>query len=259
MIKPAAFLGLSGGLLLLLGAAGSPPQKPADPPVAAKAAPARDSDPPQPAGFPGSGESLHYSVNWPGGASLGEAYLRSAKTGDGWQFEFSLNASVPGFAVSDQYHSRANADFCSLELEKQATHGSRTAHERTVFDYKDGKATRTTLTKGGGHTDIDVDGCARDGLDYVFYARRELALGHGVPKEQDVLFGAPYSVRMEYAGVQDVTAAGKRRQADHIVLYVKGPASDSKAEMFFARDAARTPLMVKVPFALGTFSMELVR
>jgi hypothetical protein len=29
--------------------------------------------------------------------------------------------------------------------------------------------------------------------------------------------------------------------------------------MYFARDAARTPLLVKVPFALGKFSMELVR
>jgi hypothetical protein len=29
--------------------------------------------------------------------------------------------------------------------------------------------------------------------------------------------------------------------------------------MYFARDAARTPLLFKVPLAMGTFSMELVR
>jgi hypothetical protein len=29
--------------------------------------------------------------------------------------------------------------------------------------------------------------------------------------------------------------------------------------MLFDRDPARTPLIVKAPFALGTFSMELVR
>jgi hypothetical protein len=30
-------------------------------------------------------------------------------------------------------------------------------------------------------------------------------------------------------------------------------------EVFFARDAARTPLLIRAPFALGAISMELVR
>jgi hypothetical protein len=29
--------------------------------------------------------------------------------------------------------------------------------------------------------------------------------------------------------------------------------------MFFARDAARTPLLVKIPVAVGTISLELAR
>jgi hypothetical protein len=29
--------------------------------------------------------------------------------------------------------------------------------------------------------------------------------------------------------------------------------------MFFAGDAARTPLLIRVPLSVGTFSMELVR
>jgi hypothetical protein len=103
------------------------------------------------------------------------------------------------------------------------------------------------LVEGGGHTDIDINNCAHDGLDYVFYARRELGAGHGVPQEQDVLFGASYSARMEFAGVQEVTVGGKRRQADHVILYLKGPASDYKLEIFFERDPARTPLIVKAP------------
>jgi hypothetical protein len=271
MSKRPVFLCVSLGLLLLAAAARSW-QKPADPPADAKAAeaasapagahattPAKDATPPQPTGFPNTGESLNYSLNWPGGASLGEAHLRAAKSDDGWQFDFSLDASVPGFAVSDHYRSRANTGMCSMELEKQSTHGQRHTHEKTVFDYKAGSATRTTLREGGGHTDIDIGNCAHDGLDYVFYARRELGQGHGVPQRQDVLFGASYSARMEFAGVQDVTVAGKRRQADHIILYLKGPASDNKLEIFFERDPARTPLIVKAPLPVGTLSMELVR
>jgi hypothetical protein len=267
MSRRAAFLCVPLGLLLWLAAAASPWQKPADPPAdpkpvtaAAKdTAPAKESAAPKPTGFPNTGESLSYSLKWPTGASLGEAHLEAVKGSHAWQFDFSLNASVPGFAVSDHYHSRANADMCSLELEKQTTHGSHQTHEKTVFDYQQGTATRTTLVTGGGHTDISINDCARDGLDYVFYARRELGAGHGVPKQQDVLFGASYSVRMEFAGVQDVTVGGKHRQADHIILYVRGPAADSKLEIFFDRDPARTPLIIKAPLPLGTLSMELVR
>jgi hypothetical protein len=255
--------------LLLLAAAASPWQKPADPPADAKAAPVASAaaspkeapakEAPKATGFPNTGESLNYSLNWPGGASLGEAHLRASKGDHGWQFDFSLDASVPGFAVSDHYHSRANADFCSLELEKESTHGQRHTHEKTIFDYKEGSATRTTLVEGGGHTDIDINNCAHDGLDYIFYARRELGQGHGVPQPEDVLFGASYSARMQFAGVQDVTVGGKRRQADHIILLVRGPAADSKLDIFFERDAARTPVIIKAPLPVGTLSMELVR
>jgi hypothetical protein len=271
MNKRALFLCVPLGFLLLAAIARSW-QKPADPPADPKAiqvappavAPAakkdgKDAAPPTPTGFPNTGESLNYALTWPGGANLGEAHLSAAKSDAGWRFDFSLDASVPGFAVSDHYRSRANADFCSLELEKETTHGQRHGHEKTVFDYHAGSATRTTLVEGGGHTDIDINNCAHDGLDYIFYARRELGQGHGVPQQEDVLFGASYSVRMQFAGVQDVTVAGKLRPADHVILFLKGPASDSKLEIFFERTPARTPLIIKAPLPIGTLSMELVR
>jgi Protein of unknown function (DUF3108) len=213
---------------------------------------------PAPTGFPYTSESLDYSVNWPTGLNLGEAHLRASKGSDRWEFEFSLDAAVPGFAISDHDRSEANTDLCSLELEKQTTHGQHTAHERTVFDYEHATATRTTLVEGGGHTDVSISHCAHDGLDYIFYARRELSQGR-LPQQETVLFGASYSVRMAYTGEQDVTVANKRHQADHVVLYLKGPTADSTVDIFFDRDPARTPLIVKAPFALGTFSMELAR
>jgi len=47
--------------------------------------------------------------------------------------------------------------------------------------------------------------------------------------------------------------------ADHLVFSVKGPKSEFSVEVFYARDAARTPLLIKIPQAVGTLSMELVR
>jgi hypothetical protein len=267
MSKRIAFLCIVFGLLVWLEAIGSPWQKAADPPdakpttvaVAKDSAPAKTAPASEPPAFLNGGESLSYSLHWPGGASLGEAHLDSAKSASGWQSNFSLNAGVPGFTLQDHYHSRANADFCSLELEKQTTHGARKTHERTVFDYQQGSATRTTLTEGGGHTDISIDDCARDGLDFVYFARRELAQGHGVPPQQDVFFGAAYSVRLTFAGVQDVALGGKHHQADHCILTVSGPSSDYKLDIFFERNPARTPLVIKAPLPLGTLSMEIER
>ena len=56
-----------------------------------------------------------------------------------------------------------------------------------------------------------------------------------------------------------ITVGDKTTVTDHVVVSVKGPKADFNFEIFFARDAARTPLLIRLPLSLGTFSMELVR
>ena len=73
------------------------------------------------------GEQLHYAINWPSGLSLGEVQLRSTrvkptpKSAERYDFEFSIDAAIPGFSVSDRYHSEASKDFCSIDFEKNLT------------------------------------------------------------------------------------------------------------------------------------------
>jgi hypothetical protein len=64
---------------------------------------------------------------------------------------------------------------------------------------------------------------------------------------------------MEYTGAQNIPVGDRTETADRVVVYLKGPAADTHFEIFFARDAARTPLSVRVPFSVGTLSMDLVR
>ena len=45
---------------------------------------------------------------------------------------------------------------------------------------------------------------------------------------------------------------------DYVVVAVKGPKSDFTVEVFYARDAARTPVQLRIPLALGILSVELV-
>jgi hypothetical protein len=202
-------------------------------------------------------ETLNYSVNWPSGLSLGEARFQSQRAAGRWQYEFTLEAALPGFAVRDRYQSIAGEGGCSLELEKQFTHGQRKGHERTTFDAAQGVATRETL-EGGGKSEITTPACPKDALTFLYYLRRELAQGR-LPPAQTIYFGAAYQARVEYGGAQRVRVGDESVEADRLAVSVKGPASETRFELFFARDAARTLLVARAPFPLGLFSMELVR
>ncbi len=99
--------------------------------------------------------------------------------------------------------------------------------------------------------------CARDALTLLQFVRNELAQGR-VPPRQPAILGAAYQVRLEYLGNEGVRLGEKQMDADRFRTSVKGPASDLTLEMFFARDAVRTPLLVKIPLPLATFTVELI-
>ena len=203
-----------------------------------------------------SPETLRYNINWPSGLTLGEGMLTTSQTSTGgWNANFQVDASLPGFTVSEQVRSAMSAGFCSIELEKNAQRGRRKANETTTFE--NGTATRKTAN-GGGKTEIAVSSCGRDVLAFLQFARHELAQGR-VPQPSTILYGAPYRVRMVFAGTQSVQVSEKPVTADKLNVTVKGPEADVTFEAFFARDAARTPVLIRVPFALGTFALELVK
>jgi hypothetical protein len=207
-------------------------------------------------------ETLRYTVSWPSGLPLGEGLVQATKveTAEGaidhWEFDMTLDAAVPGFRVTDRYRSLATPGLCSVEFEKESTHGKRKARERTTFDPGKGSATRQTLG-GGGKSQFPISTCAQDALTFLFHVRRELSRGR-VPPPQTILFGAPYEIRLEYRGRRSLRLGQEMIETDHVVASVKGKASDITFEVFFALDQARRPVMVRVPLPLGTFSMELV-
>ncbi|MCS6953886.1 MAG: DUF3108 domain-containing protein [Bryobacterales bacterium] len=218
---------------------------------------------PAESGLPADGETLRYSVNWPSGLPLGEGEFRAVKlhppdaAGPRWHFTMTLEAGLPSFEISDHYRSVASPELCSLEFEKHFRHGKRKADERTIFDGERGTATRQTLG-GGGKSEFPVPGCPRDGLAFLYFLRRELSRGR-LPGPQTVFFGAPYQIRLDYGGRQMVRIQEQQWPADRLIASVTGKASQVTFELFFSTDHARTPLLVRVPFALGTFTMELVR
>jgi hypothetical protein len=206
--------------------------------------------------LPASAESLRYTINWASGLSLGEATLRADKGKEAWNFEVTMDASIPGFTLRDDYRAAATLDLCSLELDKSFTHGTKKGDEKVTFDQQNHTATRQT--NGGGKTDLSVSSCAKDALTFMQFARNELAQGRLAP-QQMVDFGALYNVRIEYTGAQKIKYGDQTADADRIVATIKGPTSDVTVEIFFARDAARTPLLARIPLTLGSFTVELIR
>ena len=206
-------------------------------------------------GFPFSDETLRYQVNWPSGLSLGEATLAAHRSGDNWDLSLTFNVDIPGAPYVDRYHSISNDTGCSSEFERDSRHGKKIANEKTEFDYRQGRASR--VTKDGGKSEVTIGSCARDALAFLYFARRELGQGR-VPPQQEIFFGASYSVRLDYTGEEKVLVGGKPAVSDRVAVSFRGPASNASFEIFFARDAARTPLVVRIPSNLGTINMELV-
>ena len=205
--------------------------------------------------FPLAAESLHYSINWPSGLSLGEASLTSsAAAGDKpRKLDASLNASLPGFVLKDQYSATATQALCSLTLSKESEHGAKKSKEMEMF--LQDKVTRETV--GGGKSTLSVQSCARDGLTFLEFVRHELAQGRMAPAQQ-VVFGALYQVRLEFQGTQTVRLGDARLEADRLQVSLKGPSSDYTFEVYFAKDAARTPVYARLPLPLGAFTVELI-
>lgn len=204
-------------------------------------------------GFPFADEDLNYSVNWPSGLSLGEAHFHSKHAGANWSFDFTIDAGIPGFQVKDVYHSGSTPGFCSVSFNRNSSHGSRKVQEKETVN-----GAVATRDSSAGTSQISVPDCVKDALTLLYFSRRELGQGR-IPNAQETLFGGLYQIRFEYAGEQTIQIGEQPAVSDKVLCTVKGPSSGFTFEMYFARDPARTPLLVKAPLAMGTFSMELIR
>jgi len=181
---------------------------------------------------------------------------QGALSSDSGEMSLDIDASVPGFTIRDQYHSTVTGNLCSVQVDKKYEHGARKADERIAVDQKEHTATRTGRGGAAGPS-FPVGSCARDPLAFLQFVRNELAQGR-LPGSESLVFGSIYAVRLVNTGVEQVRVGEKTVNADHVLATVKGPATDATFEILFAQDASRTPVLARIPLALGTFTVELV-
>jgi hypothetical protein len=207
-----------------------------------------------------AGESLRYSINWSTGLSLGEASLTSDNIDPASaaprKMELRLEASIPGFAVLDEFRSVASGSYCSTQFEKSFQHGKKMSKETLVFDQAGLRLERKT--DKGGKSESAIASCAKDALAWIYFLRHELRNGR-LPAPGPAYFGAAYQLDFKHLGTANVPIGGAPEQADRFQVNIKGPASQHSIEIFIGKDAARTPLLFKAPLPLGSFNMELLR
>jgi hypothetical protein len=208
-------------------------------------------------GFPFTDEDLNYSIVWPSGINLGEAHLHATHTGQDWNLSFTYEAAVPGFPVKDTYKSQITADYCSTVFNRSTTHGSRSSEEQETIDRDHGTATRLN-PKTGASVTIQAPACLKDALAYLFYSRFEMGQGR-VPAAREFLFGDVHAIRVNYTGAPMITMNGKQVQTDMVTCGIQIGSNQYSFDVYYARDAARTPLLITVPLPVGKVSMELVR
>lgn len=201
-------------------------------------------------------EHLSYEVTWPSGLSLGQASFRTKAMAAGWEFEMTVQASLPTFEIQDEYRAKADLSLCSKESSKNAHHGDKKIHERVEFDQQANEAVRRTIT--GGESTFSIPPCARDSLTFLYFLREQLSVGR-IPPPDDVYFGAQYQVSMTYLESRDIEISNKLYSADRILVDVSGPTSELGFEVYFGKDEARTPLLIRIPFEIGTFSLRLTQ
>jgi hypothetical protein len=218
-------------------------------------------------GRPVGAETLHYSINWQSGLSLGEASLLSEKLSaepageagggqaSGWKFEMALDAAVPGFTIRDEYSSSADDKLCSSRVQKSVARGARKTVEKTQIDSQIHSATRET--QNGGKSQYEVPSCVHDAMAFLQFVRQELAQGR-IPAEQPVVLGAKYNVQVTYVGTDTIRVAGENVPADRVKVAIKGPMADVTADVYFSHDELRTPVLARIPLMMGTFTVELI-
>lgn len=211
----------------------------------------------QEAGLPiAENEQLTYTIAWPSGLPVGRADFTARYVDPGWRFELSLNASLPDMDIDDAYVSRTDAETCSLEFEKHARHGAKRTHEFLRFGTN--AVERINLEAGGRERPgiVPTRSCARDALAYLYYLRKDLAAGR-VPPPSDIFFGAGYHLKLEYAQTRPLVWEAERRLVDEIRAVVRGPASQHAFSVYFGRDEARTPLLIRVELEGTPFTLRL--
>lgn len=206
-----------------------------------------------------NGEELSFDLLWPSGLTLGEGKLSAARAGAEVHLAASVKADLPQHAVSYTFRSVTDERLCSARFQQRLREGSRITEETFTFNQQEHtvQGPRGTETIPGPYGD-----CARDPLALLYHFRRQLAANQlpiGTPEAVGSFYlGDGFTVRYEAIAPETVKLGAKQWEGDRFLITAQGyHGQEQIVEVWIRPDEARTPVVVRVPFALATFGAEL--
>lgn len=205
-----------------------------------------------------TGERLRFNLVWPSGISLGDGSLEASSANGQIQLKASVAAELPQYRIGYSFTSLTDERLCSVRFSETLQEGSRV--RETTFDF-DQQKHLVRRTRGSETTEQPIPDCARDPLALLYHFRQQLASHQvqiGTPEAVGAFYlSGDYSVRYEAVTPETVKLGGKRWEGDRFLITARGTGSKHSFEMWIRPDRSRTPVAIRVPFSLATFSAVL--
>ncbi len=141
------------------------------------------------------------------------------------------------------------------------THGGKRTDDKTTFDQKAGtRDAYDAVPEPAAAAPISTSQPARATRwpSPITRASNWARAGCRTP-QQSVLRVGVFGDAWSTPGAENITFGREDRDNRPRARAVKGPKADFQFDIFFARDAARTPLSIRIPLPLGIFTLDLVR
>jgi hypothetical protein len=199
------------------------------------------------------GEKLVFEIFWPSGVSMGEATLEAKSIKDNLYFSAVAEVGLPQGRILYKYSSIASPDLCSREFRQSVERPGKFWEEITKFDADTGKA---TISRDGRSREVSAAKCSRDPLALLYYYRAQAAAGKKASSET-LFLGAPLSLRIEAKGKEQIKIKQTERRGEHYKVAYPSAAGERSLELWLSDSPAQTPIAVRLPLPLATFSAEL--
>jgi Protein of unknown function (DUF3108) len=205
-----------------------------------------------------SGERLTFNLLWPSGLDLGEAFLEASKAGQEIHLKATVAAELPQHRIGYTLDSITDEQFCSVRASETLQEGADMRETSYEFDQEQHVVRRS---RDGETTEHPIPPCARDPLALLYHFRRQLALGQvpiGTPEAVGAFFlDGDYSVRYEAITPETVGPGSNQWEGDRFFITAGGADGEHRFEMWVRPDNLRTPVAIRIPFPLATFTAEL--
>lgn len=199
------------------------------------------------------GEKLELEIFWPSGVTMGEATLQASNVKDMHFLSASMEVVLPQGRMLYKFTSTTDANLCSREFHQSVERGRKFWEEVTRFDSEAGTA---SVSRDGKTREIAAGKCARDPLAYLYYYRAQSAAGKH-PSQDSLFLTGPLALTITAKGKEQVKINRIARQADRYQIAYPSETGPGTLELWLDGSARQTPVAIRLPLPLATFSAEL--